>query len=60
MGKEHSLRPIIEKCKVAMLYPTNGLHTIIYGETGVGKSMIARYMYDYSIDSGIRKIKLLL
>lgn len=57
IGKEHSLRPIIEKCKVAMLYPTNGLHTIIYGETGVGKSMIARYMYDYSIDSGIRKNK---
>lgn len=57
IGKEHSLRHIIEKCKVAMLYPTNGLHTIIYGETGVGKSMIARYMYDYSIDSGIRKNK---
>lgn len=54
IGRTQSLRPIIEKCKVAMLYPTNGLHTIIYGETGVGKSMIARYMYDYSIDSGIR------
>lgn len=57
IGKTQSLRPIIEKCKVAMLYPTNGLHTIIYGETGVGKSMIARYMYDYSIDSGIREEK---
>ncbi|MGS5515485.1 sigma 54-interacting transcriptional regulator [Clostridioides difficile] len=57
IGKTQSLRPIIEKCKVAMLYPTNGLHTIIYGETGVGKSMIARYMYDYSIDSGIREDK---
>lgn len=57
IGKTQSLRPIIEKCKVAMLYPINGLHTIIYGETGVGKSMIARYMYDYSIDSGIREDK---
>lgn len=57
IGRTQSLRPIIEKCKVAMLYPTNGLHTIIYGETGVGKSMIARYMYDYSIDSGIREEK---
>ncbi|MDB0438665.1 sigma-54-dependent transcriptional regulator [Clostridioides difficile] len=57
IGKTHSLKPIIEKCKVAVLYPTNGLHTIIYGETGVGKSMIARYMYDYSIESGIREDK---
>lgn len=57
IGKTHSLKPIIEKCKVAVLYPTNGLHTIIYGETGVGKSMIARYMYDYSIESGIRENK---
>lgn len=57
IGKTQSLKPVIEKCKVAMLYPTNGLHTIIYGETGVGKSMIARYMYDYSIDSGIREDK---
>lgn len=57
IGKEYSLRFIIEKCKVVMFYFINGFYIIIYGEIGVGKSMIVRYMYDYFIDSGIRKNK---
>lgn len=57
IGKTHSLKDIVEKCKAAILYPPYGLHTILYGETGVGKSMIAKYMYNYSIERGIRTDK---
>lgn len=57
IGKTHSLKDIVEKCKAAILYPPYGLHTILYGETGVGKSMIAKYMYNYSIEKGIRTDK---
>lgn len=55
IGKRHSLKKVIEKAKAAIVYPPHGLHSIIYGETGVGKSMLAKYMYDFSIESGIRK-----
>ncbi|SHK18754.1 Transcriptional regulator containing an AAA-type ATPase domain and a DNA-binding domain [Clostridium cavendishii DSM 21758] len=55
IGKTHSLKEVVEKAKAAMLYPPYGLHTIIYGETGVGKSMLAKYMYDYSVSKCIRK-----
>jgi transcriptional regulator with AAA-type ATPase domain/transcriptional regulatory protein LevR len=55
IGKRHSLKKVVEKAKAAILYPPYGLHSIIYGETGVGKSMLAKYMYDFSIEYGVRK-----
>ncbi len=55
IGKNHSLKGVVEKAKASILYPSYGLHSIIYGETGVGKSMLAKYMYDFSIEAGIRK-----
>ncbi|GAA0181516.1 sigma-54-dependent transcriptional regulator [Clostridium sediminicola] len=55
IGKRHSLKKVVEKAKAAILYPPYGLHSIIYGETGVGKSMLAKYMYNFSIESGVRK-----
>lgn len=55
IGKTHSLKDVIEKTKAAILYPPYGLHTIIYGETGVGKSMLAEQMYRFSIELGIRE-----
>lgn len=54
IGKRHSLEKVVEKAKAAILYPPYGLHSIIYGETGVGKSMLAKYMYDFSIEAGVR------
>ncbi|KFN90945.1 NtrC family transcriptional regulator [Tetragenococcus muriaticus PMC-11-5] len=32
-----------------MLYPPKGLHTIIFGQTGTGKSMFAECMYQFAI-----------
>ncbi|MGH4121391.1 MAG: sigma-54-dependent transcriptional regulator [Clostridium sp.] len=55
IGKNHSLKNVVEKAKASILYPPYGLHSIVYGETGVGKSMLAKYMYEFSIEAGTRK-----
>ncbi|MEH6941469.1 sigma 54-interacting transcriptional regulator [Bacillus sp. JJ722] len=47
-----SLRPAIDQAKSAVLYPPNGMHTLILGETGVGKSLFASIMHAFAIDSG--------
>ncbi|MHC5228045.1 sigma-54-dependent transcriptional regulator [Enterococcus sp. LJL99] len=42
----------IEQGKAAILYPPNGMHTLILGETGVGKTMFAELLYHYAIEIG--------
>ncbi|MCD2346907.1 sigma 54-interacting transcriptional regulator [Clostridium guangxiense] len=54
IGAKGSLRAKIDQAKASMLYPPNGLHTLIYGETGVGKSQLAECMYRFAIQSGIK------
>ena len=39
------------QAKAAILYPPRGLHTIIFGETGTGKSMFAECMYHFAMDA---------
>ena len=48
IGANSSLKNQIEQAKAALLYPPNGLHTLIVGSTGVGKSLFANIMYEYS------------
>lgn len=55
VGASHSLSIPIQQAKAAMLYPPRGLHTILLGETGVGKSMFAELMYKFSKDLGLLK-----
>lgn len=45
----------IQQAKAAILYPPRGLHTLILGETGVGKSMFAEAMYNFAIESKVIK-----
>ncbi|EKQ57088.1 sigma-54-dependent transcriptional regulator [Clostridium sp. Maddingley MBC34-26] len=47
IGFSTSLKNQIEQAKAALLYPPNGLHTLIIGGTGVGKSLFANMMYKY-------------
>lgn len=47
IGFNASLKNQIEQAKAALLYPPNGLHTLIIGSTGVGKSLFANMMYQY-------------
>lgn len=53
IGAEGSLSKVVKQAKAAMLYPPYGLHTLIFGETGVGKSMFAEIMYEYGKEQGI-------
>lgn len=52
VGADGSLEVQIQQAKAAMLYPPNGLHCLILGETGVGKSELAEAMYRFALESG--------
>ncbi len=54
-GNTGSLKPQVELAKAAILYPPKGLHTLIIGDTGVGKSEFAHCMYKFAIESGAKK-----
>lgn len=53
VGSELSLQVPIQQAKAAILYPPRGLHTLILGETGVGKSMFAELMYLFAKESKV-------
>lgn len=53
VGADLSLKVVIQQAKAAILYPPRGLHTILLGETGVGKSMFAELMYEFAKESNI-------
>lgn len=47
-----SLSKQIEQGKAAILYPPHGMHTLILGKTGVGKSLFARLLYTFGQECG--------
>ncbi|SHE50959.1 sigma 54-interacting transcriptional regulator [Alkalibacter saccharofermentans] len=49
IGWNGSLRNKVEQAKAAVLYPPNGLHTLIIGATGVGKSHMAEVMHKFAL-----------
>ncbi|WP_066504109.1 sigma 54-interacting transcriptional regulator [Abyssisolibacter fermentans] len=49
VGSGGSLKSLCELAKAAILYPPNGLHTLILGESGTGKSLIASLMHKFAI-----------
>ncbi|MCY6960060.1 sigma 54-interacting transcriptional regulator [Clostridium brassicae] len=52
IGKDTSLKHQIALAKAAVVYPPNGLHTLIVGETGVGKSYFAKCIFRYALEIG--------
>ena len=52
IGANNSLAPIIKLAKSSILYP-GGLHTLLLGESGVGKSLFAELMYEYGLINNI-------
>lgn len=48
IGYNTSLAAQIQQAKAAILYPPHGLHTLIIGESGVGKSYLARKMFEFA------------
>lgn len=47
-----SLITPIEQAKAAVLYPPRGMHCLILGETGVGKSAFAGFIHSFAVDIG--------
>lgn len=53
IGAYDTLQVAVQQAKAAILYPPRGLHTLILGETGVGKSMFAELMFRYAVASHV-------
>ncbi len=53
VGSDFSLKVPVQQAKAAVLYPPSGLHTLILGETGTGKSMFAELMYKFAVTSDV-------
>lgn len=48
IGSQGSAKKAIEQCKAAMLYPPPlGMPLLIHGASGVGKSFLAKLIYEY-------------
>jgi transcriptional regulator with AAA-type ATPase domain/transcriptional regulatory protein LevR len=50
IGSEEGLKVAISQAKAAMLYPPRGLHTLLCGPSGVGKTTFARLMHTFAIE----------
>jgi len=53
IGYNGSIKEQIEQAKAAVLYPPNGLHTLIIGPSGSGKSFLAEAMYNFRLKAGL-------
>ncbi|AGX42797.1 sigma 54-interacting transcriptional regulator [Clostridium saccharobutylicum] len=51
IGYHGSLKNAISQAEAAVLYPPHGLHTLLLGPSGVGKSFFAESMYKFAISS---------
>ncbi|MBP2020135.1 transcriptional regulator with AAA-type ATPase domain/transcriptional regulatory protein LevR [Symbiobacterium terraclitae] len=52
VGWKDSLASAVKQAKAAVLYPGGGLHTLICGPTGVGKSRLAELMFQFACQAG--------
>lgn len=52
LKRDPSLFHQIEQGKATILYPGDGMHMLLLGETGVGKSLFADLLHKYGIQSG--------
>lgn len=52
IGAHESLKNQIEQAKAAILYPPHGLHILISGPTGVGKTTLAEVLYKFAVEVG--------
>lgn len=52
IGYDSSLKKQIKMAKSAVLYPPDGLHSLLIGPTGSGKNALAEAMYNFGVQSG--------
>ncbi|NLJ93989.1 MAG: sigma 54-interacting transcriptional regulator [Clostridiaceae bacterium] len=49
IGSRDSLKKAVTQAKAAVYYPPNGLHILLLGPTGSGKTFFAQKIYQYAI-----------
>lgn len=52
IGAGESLKSSVKQAKSAIMYPPRGLHTLIFGPTGSGKTLFAHMMHHYARSIG--------
>ncbi|HPR81958.1 MAG TPA: sigma 54-interacting transcriptional regulator, partial [Enterococcus sp.] len=57
IGSQGSMQQEIEKCKAAILYPPLGLPVLLHGNSGVGKSFLARLIFEYLKEQQVTSVK---
>src|SRR5207302_382385 len=50
VGSGDGLKVAVQQAKAAMLYPPRGLHTLLSGPSGVGKTTFARLMHAFALE----------
>ena len=50
IGHNEGLKVAIQQAKAAILYPPRGLHTLLYGPSGAGKTTFARLMHTFALE----------
>ena len=55
IGHQSSLKQVISQAKAAVYYPPSGLHMLLLGQTGTGKTFFAEKTYEYSRYEGLLK-----
>ncbi|WP_315072283.1 sigma 54-interacting transcriptional regulator [uncultured Clostridium sp.] len=50
VAKNESMHFAVKQARAAVLYPPDGMHILILGETGVGKSMFSALLHKYAIE----------
>ncbi len=50
IGGSEGLKVAIQQAKAAIIYPPKGLHTLLCGPSGVGKTTLARLMHSFAIE----------
>ncbi len=50
IGSHEGLKVAIDQAKAAILYPPRGLHTLLHGPSGVGKTTLARLMHAFALE----------
>jgi len=50
IGNDEGLKVAIQQAQAAILYPPRGLHTLLHGPSGVGKTTLARLMHTFALE----------
>lgn len=50
IGNNEGLKVAIQQAQAAILYPPRGLHTLLHGPSGVGKTTLARLMHAFALE----------